>query len=135
MTQTSAIQVQDLRKGYVVPVREAGIGAALRSLVQRTNREVPAVDQVSFTVEPGEIVGFLGPNGAGKTTTLKMLSGQLHPTNGKADVLGFVPWERNNAFLRQIMLVMGYRLTIILAIRHQALFRRFSMIKPPQFSN
>ncbi len=69
------IFVQDLRKTFVVPTREAGLRAALRSLVRREHRDVKAVDGISFAIEPGEVVGFLGPNGAGKTTTLKMLSG------------------------------------------------------------
>ena len=104
-----AISVEGLAKTYVVPVREAGMGAALRSLFRRRTREVAAVDAIEFAVEPGEVVGFLGPNGAGKTTTLKMLSGLLHPTRGTAQVLGFVPWRREHAFLRQITLVMGQR--------------------------
>ncbi len=104
-----AIHVDDLRKIYSVPVREAGAGAAVRSLLKRQTRDVPAVDGVSFDVDAGEIVGFLGPNGAGKTTTLKMLSGLLHPTSGAVDVLGHTPWERVDDFLRQITLVMGNR--------------------------
>jgi ABC-2 type transport system ATP-binding protein len=64
---------------------------------------------VSFTIAPGEIVGFLGPNGAGKTTTLKMLAGLLHPTGGSARVLGCTPWERQPDYLRSITLVMGQR--------------------------
>ncbi|HZU86356.1 MAG TPA: ATP-binding cassette domain-containing protein, partial [Anaerolineaceae bacterium] len=72
-------------------------------------KQIKAVDQVSFEIEPGEMVGFLGPNGAGKTTTLKMLSGLLHPTAGKASVLGFDPYKRQRDFLRQITLVMGQR--------------------------
>ena len=90
-------------------MREAGVGAALRGLVKRENREVPAVDGISFTIKPGEIVGFLGPNGAGKTTTLKMLSGLLHPTDGNVSVLGYEPRQRAKDFLRQITLVMGNR--------------------------
>ena len=68
-----AIRVAALQKTFRVPVREAGLRAATRSLFRREHREVRAVDEVSFTIEPGEVVGFLGPNGAGKTTTLKML--------------------------------------------------------------
>jgi len=104
-----AIQVADLRKTFFVPVREGGLRAAIRSLVRRQNRAVPAVDGVSFDIEPGEIVGFLGPNGAGKTTTLKMLSGLLYPTSGEISVLGHVPSKRESAYLRQITMVMGNR--------------------------
>jgi ABC-2 type transport system ATP-binding protein len=70
---------------------------------------VNAVQQVSFRIRPGEMVGFLGPNGAGKTTTLKMLSGLLNPTSGKASVLGFIPWELKPEYLRAMTLVMGQR--------------------------
>ncbi|HEX6385240.1 MAG TPA: ATP-binding cassette domain-containing protein [Anaerolineae bacterium] len=105
----SAICVSHLRKYYQVHERPAGVAAALRSLFRRHSREVKAVDDISFDVAPGEIVGFLGPNGAGKTTTLKMLSGLLHPTDGNVDVLGFTPWRRQAAFLSQITLVMGQR--------------------------
>ena len=68
-----------------------------------------AVDNLSIEIEEGELVGFLGPNGAGKTTFLKILSGIIHPTSGKANVLGFTPWERNFDFLRQIAIVMGQK--------------------------
>ncbi len=104
-----AISVSLLSKTYVVPVREPGLGAAVRSLLRRRTRAVQAVDGVSFTVAPGEVVGFIGPNGAGKTTTLKMLSGLLHPTSGEARVLGHLPARREREFLRQITLVMGNR--------------------------
>jgi len=103
------IEVSQLSKHYKVPVRDAGLKAATKSLVKRAYRTVKAVDEISFTLEPGEIVGFLGPNGAGKTTTLKMLSGLLHPTTGTPNVLGFEPARRQPDFLRQITLVMGNR--------------------------
>jgi ABC-2 type transport system ATP-binding protein len=104
-----SISVEQLSKTYKVPEREGGFGAAVRSFFNRKYKEVPAVQQVSFTIEPGEIVGFLGPNGAGKTTTLKMLSGLLNPTKGTARVLGFTPWELKPDYLRIMTLVMGQR--------------------------
>ena len=82
---SDAIHVHELTKVYKVTEREAGVAAALRSLVRRRTEEVRAVDGISFDLAPGEVVGFLGPNGAGKTTTLKMLSGLLHPTAGEVD--------------------------------------------------
>ena len=103
------MRVAELRKTFFVPEREAGLRAAVRSLVRRKTREVRAVDAISFEIEPGEVVGFLGPNGAGKTTTLKMLSGLLYPTGGEARVLGHVPSKRERDFLRRITLVMGNR--------------------------
>ncbi len=103
------IQAMDLTKHYRVHQREAGLGAAVRSLWRRTYKTVDAVNAVSFALEPGEIVGFLGPNGAGKTTTLKMLSGLLYPTSGSAEVLGHTPWQRQESYLRQISLVMGQK--------------------------
>ena len=106
---TSVIRIAGLRKSYVVPEREAGLKAAIRSLFRRKTREVKAVDDISFEVQAGEVVGFLGPNGAGKTTTLKMLSGLLYPTSGEVSVLGHVPSKREKSFLRQITLVMGNR--------------------------
>ena len=106
---TAAVSVTDLRKVFQVPVREAGLAASIKSLVRREHRDVVAVEDVSFSVAPGEIVGFLGPNGAGKTTTLKMLSGLLHPTGGMARVLGHEPWKRETDYLRRMTLLMGNR--------------------------
>ncbi len=109
MVSPSAIHVETLRKIYMVPEREAGLRAALRSLVKPKTKEVRAVNDISFEIAPGEVVGFLGPNGAGKTTTLKMLSGLLYPTSGQVTVLGHVPEKREKAFLQKITLVMGNR--------------------------
>ena len=106
---SAVIEAGGLSKHYKVPVREAGLKAATKSLFKRTYNTVRAVDEISFRIEAGEIVGFLGPNGAGKTTTLKMLSGLLYPTAGKPNVLGFQPSRRQADFLRQITLVMGNR--------------------------
>ncbi len=109
MPATSAVRVRDLRKTYLVPEREGGLGAAVASLLRRRQRSVTAVGGISFDIAPGEVVGFLGPNGAGKTTTLKMLAGLLHPTAGDAEVLGRIPWRRERPYLRQMTRVMGQR--------------------------
>jgi ABC-2 type transport system ATP-binding protein len=107
------ILLNDLSKLFKVPVRESGLKASIGSLFKREFRSVSAVDMISFQIDPGEVVGFLGPNGAGKTTTLKMLSGLLFPTSGKATVLGFEPSRRESAFLKQITLVMGNRQQLV----------------------
>src|SRR4051812_37225751 len=86
------IEANDLTKTYRVFQKKEGVAAAIRGLYHREYKEVSAVDRMSFSIEPGEMVAFLGPNGAGKTTTLKMLAGLIYPTSGDARVLDFVPW-------------------------------------------
>ena len=103
------ISVQHLVKHYRVHERPPGLLAALRSTWKRDFQTVRAVDDVSFTIEPGERVGFLGPNGAGKTTTLKVLAGLLHPTSGEVRVMGLDPRTRPTELLRSIMLVTGQK--------------------------
>lgn len=103
------IQVEHLSKYYSVHQKEPGFRGSLKSLVNRKYVDVKAVDDLSFEINAGEIVGFLGPNGAGKTTTLKVLSGLLYPTRGVGRVLGFTPSERKNEFLKMITLVMGQK--------------------------
>jgi ABC-2 type transport system ATP-binding protein len=103
------IEADNLVKVYRVFQKKPGLRGALRGLVRREYKHVRAVDGVSFTIEPGEMVAFLGPNGAGKTTTLKMLSGLIYPTEGTATVLGFTPWDRADAFRRRFALVMGQK--------------------------
>jgi ABC-2 type transport system ATP-binding protein len=108
-TDGPVIDVDALSRTFKVPVREAGLRNAVRSLVRREHRDVRAVREVSFAVGAGEVVGFLGPNGAGKTTTMKMLSGLLHPTGGRARVLGHEPSRRERAYLGRMTLIMGNR--------------------------
>ncbi len=103
------IEAKGLSKTYRVFQKNPGLAGALRGLFRRQYKEVHAVADVSFHIEPGEMVAFLGPNGAGKTTTLKMLSGLIYPSAGTATVLGFTPWERPDAFRRRFSLIMGQK--------------------------
>jgi ABC-2 type transport system ATP-binding protein len=102
-----------LSKTYRISEKQPGLAGTIQHLLRRRHRDVLAVDGISFTIEPGEIVGFLGPNGAGKTTTLKMLTGLIHPSGGELEVAGHEPFRRQARFLRQITLVMGNRQQLI----------------------
>lgn len=103
------IEANQLTKVYKTYTKRSGFKGALKDLFFRQHQHTIAANEVSFKVNEGELVGFLGPNGAGKTTTLKMLSGLLYPTRGKAEVLGFVPWQRKPEFKRQFSLIMGQK--------------------------
>ncbi|MDQ3621930.1 MAG: ABC transporter ATP-binding protein [Verrucomicrobiota bacterium] len=105
----AAIETQGLTKVYRTYRKAPGLWGAVKGLGRRQYDEVRAADDVSFSIEEGEFVGFLGPNGAGKTTVLKMLSGLLNPTHGTARVLGFIPWERKDEMKRQFSLLMGQK--------------------------
>jgi ABC-2 type transport system ATP-binding protein len=107
--QPPVITAHDLTKTYTFHQQRAGLGGALKSLVRRKYETRLAVDRITFTIEPGEVVGLLGPNGAGKTTTLKMLSGLLYTTSGELQVLGHTPADRKHEYLRRIALVMGQK--------------------------
>jgi len=104
-----AIEVNGLTKAFRTYKKLPGFTGAIRGLLHRQYEQTVAVKDVSFKVEPGELVGFLGPNGAGKTTTLKMLSGLLYPTSGSAKVLGYTPWERDDGYRRQFALLLGQK--------------------------
>ena len=104
-----AIIVDRLVKNFEVSEKEAGLTGAIKSLFSSKKKTVRALREISFTIQPGELVGFIGPNGAGKTTTLKTLSGLLYPTSGFIEVLEHNPWERKPEFLKQIALVMGQK--------------------------
>src|ERR1039457_2565514 len=104
-----AIEVNGLTKAFRTYKKQPGFAGAVKGLFRRKYEQTIAVQNVSFKIEPGELVGFLGPNGAGKTTTLKMLSGLLYPTGGTARVLGHVPWERDDSYRRQFALLLGQK--------------------------
>jgi len=109
----SMIEAHGLAKSFRVSASEPGFINAFKHFFNRKYRHVEAVKPSSFTIQPGEFVGFLGPNGAGKTTTLKMLSGLIHPSAGEVKVAGHVPFRRQHAFLRKITLVMGNKQQLI----------------------
>ncbi|HWH69453.1 MAG TPA: ATP-binding cassette domain-containing protein [Candidatus Sulfotelmatobacter sp.] len=105
----AAIEVTHLTKAFRTYQKQPGFRGALLGLFRRQYEQTLAVKEVSFRIEPGELVGFLGPNGAGKTTTLKMLAGLLYPTSGTARVLDYVPWQRDDGYRRQFALLLGQK--------------------------
>lgn len=105
----SQIVVEDLRKTFQLAVRKPGMLGALRGVVHREHRAVSALEGVSFSIEPGELVGYVGPNGAGKSTTIKILSGILVPDSGRCEVLGHVPWRDRPGYVSQIGVIFGQR--------------------------
>lgn len=105
----SVIKVKNLKKFYQVHQKEPGLMGSIQSLFHRKYYDVKAVDDISFEIKEGELIGFIGPNGAGKTTTLKVLSGLLYPTSGDVKVLGYEPFKRQSEFQKQFSLVMGQK--------------------------
>lgn len=109
----SIILAENLSKFYPVAIKEPGLKGTITHFFRRTYKTIEAVKQVTFQIQPGEVVGFLGANGAGKTTTLKMLTGLIHPSAGQVRVAGHIPFQRKSAFLQQITLVMGQKQQLI----------------------
>ncbi len=103
------IIVEDLVKSFRIAKRSAGMWGAVRGLVRREYRTVQALDGISFSLEPGELVGYIGPNGAGKSTTVKVLAGILVPTAGRVEVLGRIPWKHRIEHVARIGVVFGQR--------------------------
>lgn len=106
------IKVDGLQKHFKVRQHHRGRWANLRNLTTRDFSLVKAVDNISFTVAPGELVGYLGPNGAGKSTTIKMLTGLLVPSGGVVEVNGRIPWKERQAYVARIGAVFGQRTTL-----------------------
>jgi ABC-2 type transport system ATP-binding protein len=106
------IQVENLSKHFTVRNPQKGNLALFKNFVSRDSKILKAVDDVSFSINRGEIVGYLGPNGAGKSTTIKMLTGLLVPTSGHLEVNGFVPWKSRQAYVSRIGAVFGQRSTL-----------------------
>ncbi len=103
------IRMEGICKSYHVAKRNAGFKAACRTLFTREYETIRALDQVSFTIGDGEMVGYIGPNGAGKSSTIKILSGILTPDSGECLVNGRTPWKDRINHVRDIGVVFGQR--------------------------
>ena len=103
------IELERVCKTFRVTRKQKGLAGAVKGLFRPDRREVHAVRDVSFAIEPGELVGFIGPNGAGKSTTIKMLSGILYPTSGRVSVVGLSPQRQRRAVVQRIGAVFGQR--------------------------
>ncbi|QUH19300.1 ABC transporter ATP-binding protein [Alkaliphilus sp. B6464] len=104
-----SIEVNSLSKCFRTLQKDIGIQNSLKSLFKREYKNILALDDISFNIEPGEVVGLIGLNGAGKTTLLKCLAGLIYPTKGEIKVLNTNPWNKENSFLKNIGFIMGQR--------------------------
>lgn len=103
------IEASHLSKGFVVNRRKSGLKQAAKSLFQRERTFIQALDDVSFTIPDGQVVGYIGPNGAGKSTTVKILSGILTPDSGSCLINGRTPWKQRREHVAEIGVVFGQR--------------------------
>lgn len=103
------ITVEHLSKHFKVPKRRTGFWGSLSSTVSRQHDIIRAVDDVNFSLDRGELVGYIGANGAGKSTTIKMLTGILVPSSGHIDVMGLTPYRQRKENTRRIGVVFGQR--------------------------
>lgn len=101
--------LEHVSKVYTVSTRPPGLQGALRGAFRRSVKRIEAVQDLSFTIDPGELVGYIGPNGAGKSTTIKLMSGILVPDAGRIEILGRTPWKQRVAHVSQIGVVFGQR--------------------------
>ncbi len=103
------IEFENICKDFKISVREKGIKGAIKNLFRPKYKIVHALDNVNFSVEQGDIVGYIGPNGAGKSTTIKIMSGILNPTSGNCVIDGYVPWKDRKNYVKNIGVVFGQR--------------------------
>ncbi len=103
------IEVNNLVKDYKLNVRKKGLLGSLQSLLVPEYKMKRAVDDISFSINKGEMVGFIGPNGAGKSTTVKMLTGILVPTSGSITIDGLCPYKERKRNAMRLGVVFGQR--------------------------
>ena len=103
------IEVKNVTKEFKKTIKDAGLMGSAKSLFHKKTEIVKAVDDISFTVNEGEILGFIGPNGAGKSTAIKMLTGILTPTSGEIIINGQVPYKNRKKYVKEIGVVFGQR--------------------------
>jgi ABC-2 type transport system ATP-binding protein len=103
------IQVENLNKTFKVTKRNAGVASAIKTLFKPEHTTVQALQDISFKIDEGEIVGYIGPNGAGKSTTIKIISGILVPDSGRCNILGHTPWKNRIEHVKNIGVVFGQR--------------------------
>ena len=103
------IEMKGISKTYRVRKREAGLGNAVKALFSREYTKIRALNDMSFTIPDGQIVGYIGPNGAGKSTTIKILSGILRPDSGECSVDGMIPWQDRKRYVSHLGVVFGQR--------------------------
>ncbi len=105
----SFIEIKQISKTFKVAKKKSGLKESIKSFFKRDFIEVKAVDDISFSIEEGEIVGYIGPNGAGKSTTIKILSGILIPDSGECQIDGMTPWKDRVRYVKKIGVVFGQR--------------------------
>jgi ABC-2 type transport system ATP-binding protein len=103
------IKLEGISKSYKIAKRASGLRQATKALFYREHTIIPALTDISFSIEPGEIVGYIGPNGAGKSTTIKVMSGILVPDSGNCSIMGYTPWEDRVQYVKNIGVVFGQR--------------------------
>lgn len=105
------IECEHISKTFRVARRNGGMGAAVKALFRREYTDLKALDDISFTIADGEMVGYIGPNGSGKSTTIKIMSGILHPDmdGGICRIDGRIPWQERRAHVQHIGVVFGQR--------------------------
>ena len=103
------IHIENVTKEFKKVVKSPGLAGSVKSLFNRKYDVVKAVDDISFDVPKGEILGFIGANGAGKSTTIKMLTGILTPTEGRVEINGQIPYKNRKKYVKEIGVVFGQR--------------------------